>query len=771
VTRAFVSISGLVQGIGFRPFVYRIAVNNGLRGYVKNLGDAGVEIDAEGPEDAIKDFLVDLEEKKPPLAIYTKVDVRWMEEAGYREFTIDTSDLGKRQVKLSIIPPDITVCPDCLRELEDPGDRHHLYPFTCCAICGPRYTTITDLPYDRERTTMEMFPLCPECGREFYEPLDRRYNAQTICCPVCGPRMTLYAPDGEVVDDEDPLRATARLLDEGSILAIKGIGGIHLAVKTTDDEAILTLRERRRKPGKPFALMSRGLDDVGKYSLISKDEEELLTSYWRPIVALTKREPFPLSPYISPGLHTVGVMLPYSGIHHVLFRYTSEPALVMTSANYPGEPMFIDNGVAFRKLEGVVDYLLLHDRVIHQRCDDSVVRMVDGALHFLRRSRGYVPMPLEIPFRSAATVAAVGPELTSTAAFLKEDKCYLSQHLGDIEGPESLDFLEGALGHIINLLRGGRMDAVALDLHPRFLSRQIAERLGEENDAELVEVQHHHAHLASVMADNLVPPDEKIVGVICDGYGYGSDGGAWGGEILLGDYSEFKRAGYLEPQPMPGGDLSAVEYGRMLQGILYGAMPDESLGSLLKENYIEGFAHGEEEVDLVFRQLEREIYTPMTTSAGRLLDAVSCLLGASHERTYEGEGAMKLESLAEKGSAGKVKIPVDIDDTSGGMVLKTTQMVTRAIDLIECNQPRDIAHSFQTSLSKGLAEMAIRAAQNEGLKIVGFSGGVANNHMITKVLRETVESQGLRFIRHRQVPSGDGGVSLGQAASASIRVS
>lgn len=771
MTRAFISISGLVQGIGFRPFVYRIAVNNGLKGYVKNLGDAGVEIDAEGPEDAIKVFLVDLKEKKPPLAIYTKVDVHWIEEKGYREFTIDTSDLGKRQVKLSIIPPDITVCPDCLRELEDPEDRHHLYPFTCCAICGPRYTTITDLPYDRERTTMEMFPLCPECDREFYEPLDRRYNAQTICCPICGPKMNLYAPDGEIVDNEAPLRVTARLLDEGSIIAIKGIGGIHLAVKTTNDDSILALRERRRKPGKPFALMSRGLEDVGKYAVVSREEEEQLTSYWRPIVALTKREPFPLSPYISPGLHTVGVMLPYSGIHYILFRYTSEPALVMTSANYPGEPMFIDNGVAFDKLEGIVDYLLLHDRVIHQRCDDSVVRMVDNVPHFLRRSRGYVPMPLEVPFRSGATVAAVGPELTSTAAFLKEDKCYLSQHLGDIEGPDSLDFLEGALSHIIKLLRGGRMDAVALDLHPRFLSRQVAERHRDENDAELVEVQHHHAHLASVMVDNLVPSEEEIVGIICDGYGYGSDGEAWGGEILVGGYGEFTRAGNLEPQPMPGGDLSAVEYGRMLQGILYGAMPDDALGRLLKERYIEGFAHGVEEVDLVFRQLDRGIYTPMTTSAGRLLDAVSCLLGASHERTYEGEGAMKLETLAEKGSSGKVKIPVEVHDTSGGMILKTTQMVTSALDLMKSHQPRDIAYGFQTALSKGLAEMAIRAAQNEGLEIIGFSGGVANNHMITKVLRETVESQGLRFIRHRRVPSGDGGVSLGQAASASIRVS
>jgi len=771
MARAFISISGLVQGIGFRPFIYRIAVRNGLRGYVRNLGDAGVEIDVEGERSSIEAFLVDLHEKKPPIVFYTKVDVGWLvAKAGYSEFNIDMSDLGKRAVKLSIIPPDITVCPDCLEEIFDPANRHHLYPFTCCAICGPRLTTITDLPYDRERTTMEIFPLCPDCGREYWDPLDRRFNAQTICCPTCGPRMTLYTTEREVVEG-DPLVNAARLLEEGSIFAIKGIGGIHLAVKTTDDDSILRLRERRRKPGKPFALMSEDIEAVEGFAHIGEKERELLTSYARPIVALKKRAPFPLSEYISPGLHTVGVMLPYSGIHQILFHYFNESALVMTSANYPGEPMFTSNDVAFGKLRGTVDYLLLHDRVIHARCDDSVVRIVDNAPLFLRRTRGYVPMPIDLPFTSERTVVSVGPDLTSTAALLKMNRCYLTQHLGDIESPEAVDFLEEAIRHLVKVLRGGRADAIACDLHPQFLSRSVAERLAEENDAQLVEVQHHHAHLASVMADNGLKPDTETVGIICDGYGYGSDGEAWGGEILVGGYNGFKRAGHVERQPMPGGDIASIRYGRMLQGILYGSMPDKDLRHLLTENYLDGYGQGEKEVDTVFSQLEKRIYTPWTASVGRLLDAVSCLLGVSNTRTYEGEGAMKLEAFATQGKPGSTSLPVEIVEKGGSLVLKTTQMVKGVLDLLGETSKANLAYRFQADLSEGLAEMAVRTALSEGIKTVAFSGGVANNHMITETIRRRVETHGLKFLRHRKVPAGDGGISLGQAVVAALRES
>jgi len=444
---------------------------------------------------------------------------------------------------------------------------------------------------------------------------------------------------------------------------------------------------------------------------------------------------------------------------------------VMTSANYPGEPMFTRNDLAFEKLRGVVDYLLLHDRVIHARCDDSVARMVDGTPLFLRRSRGYVPMPLDLPFTSPKTVISVGPELTSTAALLKMNRCYLTQHLGDIESPESVTFLEEAVRHIVKVLRGGRANSVACDLHPRFLSRGVAEKLVDENDARLVVVQHHHAHLASVMVDNGLEPGEDTVGIICDGYGYGDDGEAWGGEILVGGYEGFRRAGHVERQPMPGGDLASVRYSRMLQGILYGSMPDDALRWILVENHLDGFSRGEKEVDVVFSQMQKGIYTPWTTSVGRLLDAVSCLLGLSNVRTYEGEGAMKLEAFAAQGSPGAVSLPVDIVEESGVQVLATTQMVKGVLDSMGEASKTDLAYAFQLSLSEGLAEMAVKAAQSEGIKTIAFSGGVANNHMITETIRRRVEANGLRFLRHRRVPAGDGGISLGQAVVAALKES
>ena len=768
--RAIISISGLVQGIGFRPFVYRLAVKRGLKGYVKNLGDAGVEIDVNGEEGELRAFLRDLREEKPSIAIYTKIGVKWLDFSDeYSGFTIDSSDMGKREVKLSIIPPDISICDECLQDLFNPSDRHYLYPFTCCALCGPRFTTMTDIPYDRERTTMSDFPLCLDCSREFYDPLDRRFNAQTICCPENGPSMTLYDPGKAVVEKKNPIKVAAELLEEGLIVAIKGIGGIHLAVKTIEDDPILRLRERRRKANKPFAIMSPGLEEVRRYALVSELEKDLLNSYARPIVVLRKREPFPLSAYISPGLHTVGVMLPYSGINHLLFHYSREPALVMTSANFPGEPMIVSNQEAFKRLNGVADYFLLHNRKIWARCDDSVVKMIDGHPTFLRRSRGYVPMPITLPFSSRIRVVAVGPELTSTASVLKEDKCYLTQHIGDIESPESLAFLQEALRHMMTLLRVDRPEAVACDLHPGFLSRTVASELAEESGAPLIEVQHHHAHLAKLMVENLIEPGKEAVGIVCDGYGYGSDGTPWGGEILVGGYRGFNRVGHLEPQPMPGGDLCAYRYGRMLQGILYGEIPEEELREFLSKNCLKGFSRGEKEVEVVFNQLGKRIYTPMTTSTGRLLDAVSCLLGISYTRTYEGEGAMTLEATAAKGSRRSFRLPLEIEDEGGMLVLKTSQMVRRLLELRSRYGKEDLAYAFQETLAEGLAEMALRVAEDQGLRMIGFTGGVAYNDMMTRVIRERVEKGGCRFLYHQKVPCGDGGISLGQAVVASFR--
>jgi hydrogenase maturation protein HypF len=768
--RAIITVQGLVQGIGFRPFVYRLAIRNHLNGYVKNLGDAGVRIDVSGDEERIQELIRDLRDEKIPLAVYTNVDVEWHEgNEEVTSFIIDNSDLDRDEVRQSLIPPDVSICSDCLREVFDSSTRHYVYPFTCCALCGPRFTTITDIPYDRERTTMIDFPFCDDCNYEFFEPIDRRFNAQTICCPQCGPKMTIYHGDGTILNSDNPLEVAARLILEGHTVAVKGIGGIHLAIKATEDHPIIRLRERRRKPGKPFALMSPSIDEIKNFAHISELEKELLMSLARPIVALKKREPFSLSKYISPDLHTVGVMLPYSGIHYLLFHYADISALIMTSANFPGEPMYINNDVAFKKLNGIADYLLLHNRRIHSRCDDSVIRVIDNTPMFLRRSRGHVPHPINLPFSSSSNIVAVGPELTSTASLLKKDKCYITQHLGDIESPESLLFLRDSIDHMAKLFRVGQLDIVACDLHPSFLSRIVAHELVDEFDSQLVEVQHHHAHFAGLMAECNLESDEEIVSIVCDGFGYGSDGAPWGGEILVGGYDNFERVGHLEPQPMPGGDLSSYRYGRMLQGILHGKVPQERLKRFLLENCLEGFRDGDAEIDFVFKQIRKDINTPMTTSTGRLLDAVSCLLGFSHTRTYEGEGAMKLETEAFYGVDNGCRLPIEIVHENGFMVLKTSQMVIELLDSRDTKPRRNLAYEFQLSLAEGLSEMAVRACENSGLDAIGFTGGVAFNEMMTQVIRNRVEKSGLRFLRHKIVPSGDGGLSLGQAAVAAIK--
>ena len=771
--KAIIHVSGLIQGIGFRPFVYRLAVRRGLGGSVRNLGDAGVRIEVIGPEEAIKDFLRALVEEKPAIAHYTRIDVEWVEDelsGPPGPFVIAPSDAGGRGREFSILPPDIAICDECLRDMYNPSDRHYQYPFTCCAACGPRFTTIKDIPYDRERTTMDEFPMCEHCSAEFNNPMDRRFNAQTICCPLCGPKMALYDASGQPVECSDPIEEAAKLIREGFIVAVKGIGGFHIAVRADWDEAVARLRERRRKPAKPLAVMSLRAEDVEEYAVLSELERSLLESPARPIVVLEKARPFPLSELVAPGLHTVGVMLPYSGIHHLLLHHARLLAAVMTSANMPGEPMVIENEEALRALKGVVDYLLVHNRRIWARCDDSVVRVVDGSPVPIRRSRGYVPLPIELPFRAEGTVVAVGPELMVTGAILRGHRCFPTQHIGDVEGPEAVEFLRSALTHMAKLLRVENVDAVACDLHPLFLSRQVAQEWAERYGAELVEVQHHHAHVAALMAESGVEPGERIIGLACDGVGYGPDGTAWGGEVLLTDYASFERLGHLEPQPMPGGDACAIWYGRMLQAILHGQVGEDELRDFLVRERLRGFRWGEREVDVVFHQLKTGFNVAWTTSTGRLLDAIACLLGLAYKRTYEGEGAMKLEAAAARGRPGAVEIEARVATRGGRMVLETSRMAKQAYEaLLSGERPEDIACAFQLALAEGLAKMAIRAAERSGVETVGFTGGVAYNHAITSAIRRHVEAAGLRFLRHKQVPCGDGGISLGQAVVAAIR--
>lgn len=767
--RAIIKISGLVQGIGFRPFIYRIAVKRGLRGYVTNLGDAGVCIEVNGDEEEIKQFLREIIEKKPKQALYTSISVDWLSYSDeYEDFRIIESDVEGKGTSQSFIPPDVSICEDCIKDMLNKDDRRYLYPFTCCATCGPRFTIIKDLPYDRVRTTMNEFPLCPYCEKEFNDPEDRRFNAQTICCPICGPKMFLYDNKGDMIECDEPIRVAAKILEEGKIVAIKGIGGFHLAAKATDDEPVLRLRKLRRKSEKPFAIMSPDVKTIRTYAFVSKIEEEILRSYAKPIVCLRKKIPFPLSEYIAPGLHTIGVMLPYSGIHYLLFHYSKEPAFIMTSANLPQEPTIVTNEESFSKLRNIADYFLVHNREIWARCDDSVVRIVGGDVAFLRRSRGYAPLPIPMSF-SKQKIIAVGADLNSTAAVLKEGKCYISQHIGDVENIETLNFLKWSIENLLKLLKLKDVDAVVCDLHPRFLSKKVAIEFSKKFNAPLIEVQHHHSHLASLMAENGV--NEKIIGIVCDGAGYGTDGTIWGGEILLADYEDFVRLGSLEPQPMPGGDLCTIWYGRMLQAILYEKIPRDELKDFLEKNCLAGFSKGSKEIEIVFKQLDRRIQTPLTTSMGRILDAASCLLGICYKRTYEGEGAMKLEAVASKGDPYKVDLPLSFEKIDGRRILKTSLIMVELYELCkEGYKKEDLAASFLRTLAEGLAKIAIECAREKGVDKIGFTGGVAYNDIITTYIKAYVEKEGFTFLRQRLVPNGDGGISLGQVAIAAARL-
>ncbi len=767
--RATIHVSGLVQGIGYRPFVYRLAKQYNLVGYVLNLGDAGVRIEVEGREKNIKTFLRALVEEKPALADYNDLRTDFKPFKGeFNNFTIERSS-KEAGGGLSYPTPDLATCTDCVVEIFNPQTRFYFYPFTSCTNCGPRFTAIKGLPYDRERTTMDDFPFCPNCLREYNDPLDRRFNAQSTCCSQCGPQYELRRSDRSLVDG-DSIEEAATLLDEGAILAIKGIGGFHLAVDAYNEAAVNELRMRRRKPQKPFAVMASSIKEVETIAYISELEKQLLTSLMAPIILLRKKTQFPLAESVSPQLHNVGVMLPYAGIHHLLFHYTKTQTLVMTSANNPDEPMIKENQEAYRKMKNVADYFLVHNRSIHARCDDSVIKVVDGGPLPIRRSRGYTPTPLEIPIPFNSNILAVGGEFMVTSCLIKKDKAFLSQHIGEVDSLESIRFLEEAIEHLLKILKIESLDAIVIDLHPLFHTRKIAEKIAKRLSTPIFEVQHHHAHLVSLMTENQVDQEEEIVAITCDGVGFGADESLWGGEVLLGGYRRYERVASLEPQFMPGGDLSAIWYGRMLQAILYNIVERSQLAQFLKTSYTDGFKYGVKEINMVFQQLEKRINTPLTTSTGRVLDALSCLLGVCFKRTYEGEGAMKLESLALDGDD-SLPLPFKIQKFEDRNILGTSEAFMEAKTLLQKGISRkNLAASFQRGLAEGLAEIASRVANERGIKFIGFSGGVAYNEVMTRIIRKRVEKKDLAFLRHRILPCGDGGLALGQAVMGAAKL-
>jgi len=759
--RAKIRVTGIVQGVGFRPFVYRIATKNKLAGYVRNRGDAGVEILVEGAEEQIKRFLGQLQREKPPLAQIHKVMVEPLSgENTCKSFSILKSS---KEIELSgsVIPPDIAICDECLNELRDPRNPRHSYFFITCVNCGPRFTVIERLPYDRQNTTMRAFSMCRLCQREYADPANRRFHAQTVACSECGPEAYLTTNTGEIVRCEDPVREAGKLLAEGKILAIKGYGGFHIATATTLSEPIAKLRKVKYRSQKPFAIMARSIKAIRTFAEMNSKEEELLLSHVRPIVLLRKKTSFPLSSLIAPGLHTIGVMLPYTGLHYMLFDEVTEPAFVMTSANPSNQPIINDDEVALEKLRSFVDYFLLHNRRIAQRCDDSVVRVHGETLNIIRRSRGYAPAPIRLKSSVKKTVVGLGCELNVTGCILLRNKAFLTQHIGDVENLETLRFLEEAVKHLAGLVNA-KIQSVACDLHPKFSTTQLAFKLGKQLGIPAVRVQHHYAHAAALMAEYGL---NEIVCIACDGYGYGADGTAWGGEIIHACHDEnwsFQRLAHLQQHSLVGGDLATRYPLRMAAAILAKENPIEEIQRWLQTQK-KKFPHGEKEIELLTQQIRKELVRPkiLTSSCGRVLDAVAAVLGICTERTYEGEPAMKLEAIATKG-----KEQLNLEPEITGNVLKTSCLVNEILQNREKLSISDLAFSAQSYIAQGLAALAIEKAQRTGVRSIGFTGGVAHNEHITLAIKKAVESVGFHFFVHKLVPPGDGGVSLGQAVVA-----
>ena len=791
-----VLVEGIVQGVGFRPFVYRIATELELAGYVRNLGNV-VEIIIQGSDDKIADFIFKLQNELPPIAKINNLETEELsDDEKYADFTIKESSDSFSGT--SVIPPDLAICDKCLEEINDPNNRRYNYPFNACTDCGPRFTVIENVPYDRDKTTMDDFPLCDECEVEYKNPLDRRYHAEASCCEVCGPSLELYKNDDQTpvkVDCEDPLEETARLLDEGKIFAIKGIGGTHLVANVMLEDTVSLLRERLGRENQAFAVMSPDIETVREYAIVSDAEEETLLSKERPIVILKKNENYDFAKSVSPGLHNIGVMLPYAPLHHLLFNHTETPAYIMTSANVPGEPMMITNEEILKNLDTIADYYLIHNRRILNRCDDSVARFRNNELAFIRRSRGYTPEPYDLkgkytnlnPEFDNLKILALGPELDVTFTILKNSKAYVSQHIGNTNKYRTYEFLQEAIKHMMRITKTASFDAIACDLHPQFFTTKLAREYAEEYDCPLIQVQHHHAHGISLLNDhyNENSTNDEMIIIAADGVGYGGDGNSWGGEILYTNIKDYERTASLMPQKMPGGDLCTKYPVRMMAAILSNPNSDyesekyteDYVKELLSNNYIDSFQHGEIEIKSLFRQMETNLNVGINTSTGRVLDSVSTALHICDKRTYEGEASMKLESYAYdyKEDDNLEDFPIitkEYEDENGRrMILDTTAIMRYIVDKIEEGENLNkIAVAGQKAVSIGLAKLAVESAKEKGIKTIGATGGVFYNEAITAHIKEYVENEGFEFIQHINSCPGDGSVSLGQAIVAGINL-
>jgi hydrogenase maturation protein HypF len=742
-------VNGIVQGVGFRPFVYTLAHQHGLKGEVANTA-SGVSIHIEGPPACLQAFETDLVAKCPPLAHVVNISGQSVPVTPYSDFRIVKSR-GHDQVS-TLISPDVAVCDDCLRELFDPADRRYLYPFINCTNCGPRYTIIDGIPYDRPRTCMRHFKMCAACQAEYDDPTNRRFHAQPNACARCGPHVSLFDNRRNAVNTDDPIKTAADLLRQGKIVAVKGLGGFHLAVDATRSEAVERLRLRKLREEKPLAVMSADLAGIRQYAVVRPQDEKLLTSIQRPIVLLPKKAAGRISPAVAPGNKYWGVMLPYTPLHYLLLRHGFS-ALVMTSGNLSEEPIAIDNEDAFERLADIADYFLIHNRDIYLRSDDSIVRHTAGETRYIRRSRGFVPMPLFLN-QAVPPILACGAELKNTVCLTKDDKAFLSQHIGDLENLSTLDFFKLTVDHLQRILEI-HPEIIACDLHPDYLSSRYA---AEQRESQKVEVQHHHAHIVSCMAEHRL--DDAVIGLSFDGTGYGSDGAIWGGEVLIADTERFERVAHLAYISMPGGAAAIREPWRMAIGYLHDAFGDglwDLKLPLLRQ--IESA-----KLKITVEMIQKQLNCPQTSSLGRLFDGVAAIAGIRNRVNFEGQAAMELEMQA----ADEAASIYDFEWLAGDCIQILPAPIVRGVveDVQNGRSAAQISIKFHKTLVVLFAEICAAVRRERDLNRVVLSGGCFQNCILLSGLIDELANRDFAVFAHRQVPTNDGGIALGQAVVA-----
>jgi len=756
-TRNRITIHGIVQGVGFRPYIHKLVQNNQLAGWICN-SNQGVEMEVEGEDSAIHHFIKDLKNNLPPLALIEDIKFERLPWLGYCGFKIKKSQSNHRH-PIILIPPDISVCDDCLKELNNPFDPRYRYPFINCTNCGPRFTIIKDIPYDRDKTTMEEFLMCSDCYAEYTDIENRRYHAQPNACPVCGPEVSLYAGMQKIIT-KNPIGEAQRRLIKGQVGVIKGLGGFHLTCDAGNHLAVSRIREIKQRDEKPFAVMVENSSIIRTFSRLSPFARKYLESIERPIVLLKKKNNNHLSSEIAPGNAYIGVMLPYTPLHFLLLQ-NNDLILVMTSANFSDEPIIYQNEEAFQKLAHQVDFLLVHNRAIYNRCDDSVIKISFNRPIFIRRSRGYTPYPIVLSEKSRQ-ILAMGPEQKNTVCFTRDRYAFSSQHLGDLNNRDSYEAYQKAIHRIIRIFQFNP-EVIACDLHPDYLSTIYAEELSKEKDLPLLKIQHHYAHIASCMVENQL--NEKVIGVAFDGTGLGEDGKIWGGEFLVVDLKDFHRVGHLKYQAMPGGDQVIHQPWRMTYSYLYSIFGQEAAN--LNVKLIERRAP--EELQLLNQMVDKKINSPLTSSCGRLFDAVAALIGLRDEVNFEGQAAMELEAICQASYKGHYSY--QIEEAIPGWIVNIEEMFHQIIyDMKKHKNIRKIATQFHNTIADFTLFMCVKIREKYNINIVTLSGGVfQNSFLLDQTIRKLEEKDFIVFI-HQKMPPNDACISLGQAVIANARI-